>query len=169
MGWYRPWRKMSHCHFGAFSLSAKHMLLANQMRLPNKCDWAKRAREDNYYHNVCETADWLPIYAYIPHNIYIYIYIYIYTYIVIPSSKSWSRSQLIQSTQSCLLHYSWEREVTFRKRPSCKPQHHVTMSHKLVPFLLFVAKYNKPKHNSIIQTFCKFSSWVYWRLAATRE
>ena len=86
MGSYLPRRKMNHCHFGVFLLSANDMLLANQMLAKNVIEQNELGRIIIIITFVRLRIDCLYIYAYIPHNIYIYTYIY--TYIIIPSSKS---------------------------------------------------------------------------------
>ena len=69
-----------------------------------------------------------------------------YLYIIIPCSKDWSRSQLTARARILNFCIIAEKELTFRKRPSWKPQQLVTMSHSPMPFhYLFLPGLINPK------------------------
>ena len=86
------------------------------------------------------------------------LYISIYIYIIIPCSKGWSRSLLIcaRIRNFCVLA---KRELTFIKRPSWKPQHLVTMYHKLLIFhYLFLPNLINP---SLFTTYTEIYIYIY--------
>ena len=66
-------------------------------------------------------------------HIYIYHYVYIHIHVIIPCSEGYSRSQLTAYAHLLEMHYGWEG-AHFQKKTPWKPQHLVTMSHKLLYF-----------------------------------
>ena len=88
-----------------------------------KMAWAKMATDQYIY---------IYMHIYMIH-IYIYHYVYIHIHVIIPCSEGYSRSQLTAYAHLLEMHYGWEGAL-FQKKPPWKPQHLVTMSHKLLYF-----------------------------------